>query len=59
MPNARQALYLLAQAGDTWPGQRDDWASPASGGIRMSPPLGQKPVMYLQLTGNSSRLKTW
>ena len=44
MPNARHALYVLASAGDTWPGQRDDGASPASGGIRMRPPLGQKPL---------------
>ena len=36
MPNARHVL--------SWrPGHRDDWASTASGGICMSPPLGQKP----------------
>ena len=40
MPNARHALSLLARAGDTWPGYRDDWASTASGGIRMTPTLG-------------------
>ena len=44
MPNARHALDVLARAGDTWPGHRDDWASTASGGIRMRPPQGQKPL---------------
>jgi hypothetical protein len=44
MPNARHALYGLARAGDPWPGHRDDWASRESGGIRLSPPLGQKPL---------------
>ena len=41
MPTARYALAILARAGDTWPGDRDDGASPESGGIRMSPTLGQ------------------
>ena len=41
MPNARHARDVLARAGDTWPGHRDDGASPESGGIRMSPTLGQ------------------
>jgi hypothetical protein len=44
MPNARQARYVLARAGDPWPGYGNDVASTESGGIRMSPPLGQKPV---------------
>jgi hypothetical protein len=36
MPNVRHARYVLARTGDTWPGQRDDWAGMESGGIRMS-----------------------
>ena len=40
MPNARHAHYVLASAGAIWPGQRDDWASTASGGICRRPPLG-------------------
>src|SRR5262245_2975170 len=43
MPSARQAREVLASAGAPWPGHRDDGASAASGGIRLSPPLGQKP----------------
>src|SRR5512145_654711 len=34
----------LAGAGETWPAQRDAWASTALGGIRMHAPLGQKPL---------------
>ena len=44
MPHTRQALDGLAEAGDTWPGQRDDGASTASGGIGICPPLGPKPM---------------
>jgi hypothetical protein len=44
MPSARQARDVLASAGTPWPGHRDDGASAESGGIRLSPPLGQKPL---------------
>ena len=43
MPTARQALDWLAEAGDTWPGQRDEGAGTASGGIRIRL-SGPKPV---------------
>jgi hypothetical protein len=33
---------VLASASETWPAQRDAWASTALGGIRMHAPLGQK-----------------
>jgi hypothetical protein len=44
MPHARHALAVRASARDTWPAQRDDGASSASGGIRLRPPPRQKPL---------------
>ena len=44
MPHARPALAVRAREGETWVAQCGDAASPASGRIRLSPPLGQKPV---------------
>jgi hypothetical protein len=44
MPNVGHALDVLARAGETWPGHQGDWGATESGGIRMSPPLGQKPL---------------
>ena len=44
MPHARHALAVRARDGEIWAASRDDAASPASGSIRLGPPLRQKPV---------------
>jgi len=44
MPHARHALAVRARDGEIWAASRDDAASPASGSIRLGPPLRQKPA---------------
>jgi hypothetical protein len=44
MPHARHAHAVRARYRERWPAQCDDGASSASGGIRLCPPLRQKPL---------------